>query len=45
MVFVWLVATFIAILWILLPFAVFGMKPLLRQAIQEQQRAARALNG
>ena len=31
------VAIVIAILWILLPFAVFGTKPLLREILDEQQ--------
>jgi hypothetical protein len=29
----------VAILWILLPFAVFGMKGLIREAIQEQTKS------
>jgi hypothetical protein len=39
-----LVATVIAILWVLLPFAVFGLKDLVRQAIREQRRAADLLH-
>lgn len=38
MVFVWLLALLIAILWILMPFAIFGSKPLLRELIAEQKR-------
>lgn len=33
-----LLGTVLAIAWILLPFAMFGMKPLLRQLVTEQQR-------
>lgn len=33
-----LLGTVLAIAWILLPFAMFGMKPLLRQLVAEQQR-------
>ncbi len=29
----------LSILWILVPFAIFGIKPLLRQLIAEQQRS------
>jgi threonine/homoserine/homoserine lactone efflux protein len=39
-----LVATVIAILWVLLPFAVFGLKDLVRQAIREQKRASDLLH-
>jgi hypothetical protein len=39
-----LVALAIAVLWILLPFAVFGMKALLRQAIHEQRRTVDLLH-
>jgi hypothetical protein len=39
-----LVALAIAVLWILLPFAVFGMKALLRQAIAEQRRSNELLH-
>lgn len=28
----------VGILWVLLPFAVFGMKPLLREVLQQQRR-------
>lgn len=38
MLLVVLVGTVLAIAWILLPFAMFGMKPLLRQLLAEQQR-------
>lgn len=31
-------AVFIAVLWIALPFAVFGLKPLLRALLDEQKR-------
>lgn len=31
-------AVFIVVLWIMLPFAVFGVKPLLRELLREQQR-------
>ena len=33
----------VGILWILVPFAVFGIKPLLRQLIAEQKRTNEAL--
>lgn len=36
---VWaLVALVIAVLWVLMPFAIFGTKDLLRQLIREQKR-------
>lgn len=34
----WILALILVIIWIALPFAVFGIKPLLRQLIQEQRR-------
>ena len=33
----------VAILWIILPFAVFGLKGLLKQAIEEQRKTNRQL--
>jgi Na+-transporting methylmalonyl-CoA/oxaloacetate decarboxylase gamma subunit len=36
-------ALIVLVLWILLPFAVFGMKPLLRQAVHEQAETRRVL--
>lgn len=38
-----LVAFIVAVLWILMPFAVFGIKGLLRQAIQEQMMTRQLL--
>lgn len=37
-IFLWLLAFVIAILWLLMPFAVFGTKDLLRQLLREQKR-------
>lgn len=34
----------LAVLWILVPFAVFGIKPLLRQLISEQKRTNELLH-
>lgn len=34
----WIVAFVIAVLWLLLPFAVFGLKDLVRELIKEQKR-------
>jgi hypothetical protein len=34
----WILGIIVAICWIVLPFAVIGTKPLLRQLIAEQQR-------
>jgi hypothetical protein len=34
----WILAFFIAILWILMPFAIFGTKPLLKTLIAEQKK-------
>lgn len=36
-----IVGLFVAVLWVLLPFAVFGLKPLMREALAEL-RAVRA---
>lgn len=38
-----LVALFIAILWILMPFAIFGTKPLLKTLIAEQKKTNKLL--
>ncbi|CAN7449448.1 hypothetical protein LJR099_003010 [Variovorax paradoxus] len=38
-----LVALFVAILWILMPFAIFGTKPLLKTLIAEQKKTNRLL--
>ena len=35
----------LGILWILVPFAVFGIKPLLRQLLEEQRRTNQLLSG
>ena len=35
--------TALAVLWVLVPFAVFGVKPLLRQLIDEQRRTRAAI--
>lgn len=37
-IFLWLLAFVVAVLWILMPFAVFGTKDLLRQLLREQKR-------
>lgn len=34
----WLFGIVLVIVWIILPFAIIGTKPLLKQLIQEQQR-------
>jgi hypothetical protein len=36
-------AILVVVLWVMLPFAVFGMKPLLREAVREQAETRRAL--
>lgn len=33
-----IVAIFVAVLWVLLPFAVFGLKDLVREAVAQQRR-------
>ena len=38
MVFVWVLAFIIAVLWVLMPFAIFGTKPILRELLAEQKR-------
>ena len=38
MMVMWLVAALIAVLWICMPFAIFGTKPLLRTLIAEQKK-------
>jgi hypothetical protein len=38
MAFVYLLALLLLVLWIVLPFAVFGAKPLLRELLREQKR-------
>ncbi len=38
-----LLMAFVLVLWVLLPFSVFGMKRLLRQCIQEQKKTNRLL--
>ena len=35
----------LGVLWILVPFAVFGIKPLLRQLLEEQRRTNQLLSG
>jgi hypothetical protein len=39
----WVLGFIIAILWVLMPFAIFGTKPLLRELIAEQNRTNRLL--
>jgi hypothetical protein len=39
-----LIAIAIAVLWVLLPFAVFGLKDLVRQSIAEQRRTTAELH-
>jgi len=39
----WILALFIAILWILMPFAIFGTKPLLKTLITEQKKTNKLL--
>ena len=39
MVFVWLLGLLVAILWVFIPFAVFGIKPLLREILAELKTA------
>lgn len=34
----WVLAFIVAVLWILMPFAVFGTKDLLKQLLREQKR-------
>lgn len=34
----WIAVAFVAVLWIILPFAVFGLKPLVRELILQQKR-------
>lgn len=41
----WLVVFLIAVLWILMPFAIFGTKPLLRQIIANQEKLIRLAGG
>lgn len=45
MIFVYLFGFLIAVLWIILPFAMFGIKPLLRQLIREQRTTNALLKG
>jgi len=40
-----LFALLLVILWIILPFAMFGIKPLLRELIQEQRTTNALLKG
>jgi hypothetical protein len=35
---------FLAILWILVPFAIFGIKPILRDLLKEQRRSNELLS-
>ena len=42
-IFVWLLALVLAIVWTILPFAIFGTKPLLRQLLAEQKETNRLL--
>jgi hypothetical protein len=39
----WIAIVLVAVLWIVLPFAVFGTKPLLRELIAEQKRTSHLL--
>lgn len=34
----WIAGLFIAVLWIVLPFAVFGLKRLVRECIEQQRK-------
>lgn len=43
MIFVWILAFIIAVLWVLMPFAIFGTKPILRELLAEQKRTNRLL--
>jgi hypothetical protein len=43
MIFVWLLGIFVLIAWILLPFAMFGIKPLLRDLIVATKETNRLL--
>ena len=43
MVALWILAIIIAILWILMPFAIFGTKPLLKTLIAEQRKMNKLL--
>lgn len=38
-----LLALLVLVLWVLLPFAVFGIKPLLRQVLEQQREHTRLL--
>lgn len=38
-----LLGLFVAVLWVFLPFAVFGLKDLVRRAVEEQQRTNETL--
>lgn len=35
---IWLFAVVLIVVWVILPFAILGTKPLLRELIQEQRR-------
>ena len=39
----WMLGAFVLIAWLLLPFAMFGVKPLLRQLLNETQETNRLL--
>lgn len=39
----WIVVTIVAICWVLLPFALFGIKPLLQQLIAEVRATRQAI--
>lgn len=43
MVFVWLFLFLLAVLWFLMPFAVFGTKGVLKELIAEQKKTNRLL--
>ncbi len=38
-----MLAVLLAIVWLVLPFAVFGIKPLLRQVLEEQRKQTELL--
>lgn len=40
---VWIIAVVIAILWICMPFALFGTKPILRELLAEQRKTNKLL--
>mgnify|MGYP000479077672 CR=1 FL=1 len=43
MLFLFFLALLVAVLWVLMPFAIFGTKPILRQILEQQQRTNQLL--